>query len=472
MVLLAALAAFAADPRADAVGRYDAARAQAEAVAILGDYVRADTRNPGGRERDGIAVITDVLDGEGIGWEIREFAPGRPNLVARLPSAGRAPPVCLLHHVDVVDAEAIRWSNALGPFAGEIAPGPDGAPALWGRGALDMKSTGVAHLLAFVWLHRLRVPLDRDVVLLVTGDEEVHNAGIAAVMRRWDDLGCSHVIGEGGIGIRGALFDDQVVYPITVAEKGALWVQVTATGAPGHGSVPDADSAPWRLVRALRRLEDAEPRPRVHPAVRALLAAVGRDQGGLARLVMTNRALSRALVVPRLRANPGTAGVVGDTINVTGFGGLMQPNVVPSEVFAVLDCRILPGTTADEMLARLAAIIDDPAVRLDVITRSEAPVSPWEGDPVFDALARAMIDGRPHVVAGPMVSVASSDSVAVREAGVIAYGIGPFELDEALVRTMHGDDERIPLDELGAGVRRMFLAVLDVAAAPEADPAR
>ena len=409
MWLLAVIAALAADARADAIAGFDPARAQAEAVSILGDYVRADTRNPPGGERRGIDVLTGILDAEGIGWETREFAPGRPNLVARLDGADHQAPVCLVHHVDVVDVEAARWTNAGGPFSGEVAPGPDGLPALWGRGALDMKSTGVAHLLAFVWLHRLRVPLDRDVVFVAVGDEEVNNTGIAALVKRWSDLGCSHMIGEGGIGIRGALFDDQTVYPISVAEKGAVWVRVTATGAPGHGSAPDPASAPWRLVRALERLTAARPAPRVHPAVRELLAAVGRDEGGLARVVMTQRALVRALVVPRLRATPGISGVVVDTINVTGFGGAKQPNVVPSEVFAVLDCRILPGITSDEMLARVAKIIDDPAVRLEVIARGEAPVSAWEGDPVFDALARAMVDGRPHVVAGPMVSVASSD---------------------------------------------------------------
>lgn len=460
MWLTLALTAVAAPPAG-----FDPARAEAEAVRILADYVRADTRNPPGNEAVGVSVLTDVLDAEGIGWETREIAPGRPNLIARLPG-GDGPALCLHHHADVAEIEPSRWTH--GPLSGEIAPDAAGRVSVWGRGALDMKSTGVAHLLTLVWLHRLRVPLDRDVVLLVTADEEVHNAGIAAWARDWADVGCGTVIGEGGIGLQDALFDGQTVYPITVAEKGAVWLRLTATGAPGHGSVPDPASAPWRLVRALERLERHRPKVRVHPAVGELIAAAGRERGGAVRIVTGSRALRRALVIPQLRA-AGLGGLVTDTINVTGFGGEQQPNVVPSEVYAVLDCRVLPGTTSDALLQRITRIVDDPAVRLDVITRGEAPVSEWRGDPVFAALADAMVGGRDGVVAGPMISVASSDSAIVRELGVTAYGIGPFEIDRDALRSMHGDDEHLPVAELGAGVARMFGAVSAIVASAAPD---
>lgn len=452
------------------VERIDWTAAGDEAARALSGYIQVDTRNPPGNERAGAEYLARILRDEGIAAEVAEYAPGRAQLVARLPGTGKAPPLCLLSHIDVASAEASRWTHD--PLSGEI----DDRGRIWGRGALDMKSTGIMELMTVLLLHRQDIPLNRDLVLLASADEEEGNTGVRALAERWSEFGCSHVLNEGGVGIRDVFFPGQTVYPISVAEKGALWVQLTARGEPGHGSTPRPGQSTDRLLRAIDRVKKIRHKPDIQPPMLELLDAIGRDRGGIAGMVLRSPLLVRLLVTPKLLANPATAATITNTINITGFGGAKSPNVLPSEVWALLDIRLLPGTSSTEMLARLERTIDDPMVDLRVISTLEAEESPWD-DPLFRALATAVRDGRDRGIAvGPFISVATSDSQVIRPLGVTAYGIAPIELTRDELATMHGDDEYISTENLASGVRRLFAAIVAYAAEPTgsstaADPA-
>src|SRR5213595_3253989 len=138
----------------------------AEAVDLLRRYLTIDTTNPPGNEIAGARFLADVFDGDGLASEIVESAPGRANVRARLAGDGSLGGIVLHHHIDVVYADRRYWT--VDPFGGVVKDG-----YLWGRGALDMKSTGVAALLA---IKRARIPLKRDLILLATADEEAGSA--------------------------------------------------------------------------------------------------------------------------------------------------------------------------------------------------------------------------------------------------------------------------------------------------------
>src|SRR5690606_37459800 len=124
-------------------------------------------------------------------------------------------------------------------------------------------------------------------------------------------------------------------------------------GPPGHGSVEQDGEAPARLLEALKILDKRRPKPRMVPEIRELLRRVGAHHGGATGAVMRSRALSRWLVQPKLMAIPATRAVLTDTVHLTGMKGAVGHNVVPSTMRATLDCRLLPGTTADDVLAEL-----------------------------------------------------------------------------------------------------------------------
>ena len=434
-----------------------------EAAEFLSAYLQVDTVNPPGNETRGAEFLAAVLAREGIESEIHEFAPGRGSLVARLPGEGTEPPICLMSHIDVVTSEAGYWPEDKGPLSGVI----DEEGVIWGRGALDMKGMGAIELMAMLWIHRLGLPLKRDIVLLAVADEEIGGGGARLIAEEhWDAIGCSHMINEGGFGVRDALFDGQTVFAISIAEKGNVWVRMTAHGEPGHGSTPVPDRAPERLLDAIGKIDAREPVVAFHPALYELFYTIGLQRKGIERAAMTRPLSVRLLLKGMLLDNPATAAMITDTIQLTGLEGAHAPNVVPAEMTAIYDTRLLPGTTPEQMLAELRRLVDhDPNITFEVIQQKEGNGSPWD-DPFYLAIARHTAEGRDDAVAGPIVSVGFTDTIFFRALGVNGYGMIPFEITSEELNTMHGHRERVSVENVREGLRRLFAMVVDVSCHP------
>ena len=441
--------------------------AGAELGGVLSEYLQVDNRNPPGRETVGAEFLAGLLEAEGIPSRIIEHEPGRGSLIARLEGSGEQQPLCLLSHIDTATWDIEGWPEATGPLSGAV----DENGVVWGRGALDMKGLGAVELMTMIWLKRLGVPLTRDVVLLAVADEEVGNHGARYIAaNHWDEIGCSHMINEGGIGIQDAFFDGQTVYAISVAEKGVLWVKMIATGEPGHGSTPMPDEAPARLIEAIERLEERPVEPTWNPATYELLFNIGQTRGGPEKAALTHPSAVRSLLKGRLLGTPATAAMITNTVHLTGLEGANEPNVVPSEVAAILDCRLQPDIDPQVVLDELKSIYaDQPWIRFEVIHQLAGNGSPWD-DPFYAALVRHLEEQDPSGVAGPIVSVGFTDSIVFRPLGVRAYGIAPFSATAAELSTMHGHGERVSLQNLQRGLRVIFSAVVDVSAAEVGSP--
>jgi acetylornithine deacetylase/succinyl-diaminopimelate desuccinylase-like protein len=456
-------------PAPEGLSRYadaiDWAKAADETVAVLSEYLRVDTINPPGNETAGAAFLAAELRKDGIESTIHEFAPGRGSLVARLRATGtpEEKPLCLLSHLDVVTANAADWPEDAQPLSGVVKDG-----AVWGRGALDMKGMGALELQVMRWLKRADVPLKRDVLMLAVADEEVDNGGMHLLVDTlWGELDCGVLINEGGIGLPGLLFEGQTIFPVTVAEKGTLWLRLVASGEAGHGSTPVPGRAPGRLLAAIERLNARQPKPVIHPALYELLSRVGEHRGGLSGFVLRRRALVDLFVTGRLMSKPPTRAALTNTCQVTGFEGKgSAPNVIPSEVAAIVDCRMRPGVTPEAMKAELEALLAGlEGVRLEVTHAEPASESDWD-DPFFDALVRNLSRGRDDVVVGPAISPGFTDSNLARPKGTKAYGLVPFEIDAELLGTMHGKHERVPIAQLKRGLEVLFRAVVEASARP------
>ncbi len=436
----------------------DWALAGPETVQNLAAYLQVDTTNPPGNELRGAQFLADLLAKEGIPSQIDEFAPGRANLIARLPGSGQEKPLCLISHTDVVTAEPAFWEPGKGPLSGTIADG-----FVYGRGALDMKGMGMLEAMVLIQLKRQAVPLRRDVILLAVADEEVNSLGMQRVVdTMWDQIGCSHSVNEGGLGIQDLMFEGQTAWAISAAEKGVLWAKIIASGEPGHGSTPRPGQAPERLHAAIEALGKYKAKPNISVELYEFLRRVGVDRGGILKSLLASPGMVRSLLTGRLMGSPPTRAAITDTLNVTGYGGAHEPNVVPSEVWANLDCRLQPGTTPAQMLARLQDLTKDvPGIRFEVLSEKEANRSPWE-DPFFDALAEAMTEGKPGQVAGPVLSVGFTDSLFLRPLGVHAYGIVPFSVTQEEMKGMHGHAERVSVENVENGLRKLYRAVLKV----------
>ena len=225
-----------------------------EAVELTRGYLRVNTTNPPGGETAGTRFLAEVLDGVGIASETAESAPGRGNLVARVRGDGSLGGIVLHHHIEVVYADERYWT--VDPFGGLLKDG-----YVYGRGALDMKSTGVVQLTALLAIARARVPLKRDLIFLATADEEAGSRfgaqWIADQRPAWLD-GAEYALSELGAIHAGDASRRAPFASIVISEKTGLPLRLTARSEPGHGSMPWPETAPHRLVRALGRLLDAE----------------------------------------------------------------------------------------------------------------------------------------------------------------------------------------------------------------------
>ena len=249
-MLAAAVLSAAAQGTASAAAPPDFDAAGKEAVGLLQSYLRVDTTNPPGNERRAADFFKEIFDREGIECRIYDLGNGRANVLARLPGNGAYRPLLLLNHLDVVPAEAGRWT--VPPFSGEIRDG-----YVWGRGATDMKGTAICQLVTMLLLKRGGAPLDRDVIFLGTADEEDGKEdGVAAMVDRYrsDLRDAEYCLTEGNtISVADG---KTVAWDVDVTEKAPLWLKIVATGKAGHASIPEPEGAVARLVRALGRILD------------------------------------------------------------------------------------------------------------------------------------------------------------------------------------------------------------------------
>lgn len=427
-----------------------------ESTDILSAYLQVDTTNPPGIETNGTQFLAEILDKEGIEYAVYESSPNRGNLVARIRGSGEEQPICLLSHIDVVSVEAEKWSKP--PFSGIVEDG-----YIWGRGALDMKSMTVMELMTMLLLHRMQIPLRRDVILLAVADEEVGGEGIQFLRdNHWGDIGCSHVINEGGLGLHDMMFAGQTVYPISVGEKGNVWLKMIAMGEPGHGSTPRPNEAPVYLLDAIDRLKQRDLDPTFSLELEQLVVNIGGDKGGATGFVLRNHFLRNHLVLPKMMENPITRASLINTVHITGLGGEKQPNVVPSEVYAILDCRIQPDVDPQEFIQYLQSLVGE-HIRFEVIEARKGSISSTT-DPLFEALMYYATAGEENSVAGPVISVGFTDSNYLRPLGVQAYGFVPISLTAEEMAGFHGHNEKISIEDLEDGTRKLFSSVFAVSA--------
>jgi acetylornithine deacetylase/succinyl-diaminopimelate desuccinylase-like protein len=433
--------------------------------------VQIDTTNPPGQERAAADYLAAFFAESGIQVRVIEPAPGRANLLARLPAnrPDGSGAILLLSHMDVVPADPAAWSFA--PLSGAIRDG-----AVYGRGALDDKGHGAVFAEALALLKASDAPRRRDLVFCATADEEVFGDLGAAYMvaHHWDELGPPVVVwNEGGASSRVTNLGGLTLNGIASTEKRVLWLHLIAEGEGGHGSQPVRDAANDRLVRALERVLAWETPLRASSAVVEQMRRVGERLDfplGLALRSVDNPLLLQ-LFSGFFTGDRLTNAMLRDTISLTMLESGLKHNVIPRRARAALDIRLLPDTDAAAFLEELAAVIDDPGIRIERVEQELPEII--AGSPVDNELFRAieleMARELPGSVTVPLQTTGGTDSLYFRRRGVPAYGFLPALLDGELNRSIHGLDERLPLAELERSLR-VTTRVLERLVVPQ-DPA-
>lgn len=451
----------------DLIERVDWGAYREEAAEFLSELIRIDTTNPPGNETAAARFLLERFTKEGIPGEILEGEPGRGNFIARLTGrgGGAGPKLLFLSHTDVVPvADPSRWTHP--PFSGVIADG-----WVWGRGALDMKGQAVVEALVMFLFKRLGVEFHGELIYLAVADEE-RGGGKGAgwlLAEHPELLKVDYVINEGGgapLKLGGRIF-----YPIENVEKGVLWLELKVRGRSGHGSIPHEDNALAKAARLIDRVASYRFPKRIAPSVEKFItkvmeaiepAGAGRQA---ARAILSPgeepepAELARLLEGTPLEPNLVNA-FIRTTISPTMVRAGVKENVIPDGCELVLDCRLIPGSTREEVLAKLEELAREAGLapedlQVEVLQYHPPSESPVETD-FYRAIEKALLEELPEVEAVPFLLTGATDSRFLREAGALAYGFCPLstkmDLSERM-RLVHGDNERIDLESLELGVR-------------------
>jgi acetylornithine deacetylase/succinyl-diaminopimelate desuccinylase-like protein len=415
---------------------------------LLQTLIRFDTTNPPGNEAACVGYIRDLLTSAGIDSELIARDERRPNLIARLPGQGRAAPLLLYGHVDVVTTEFQDWTYP--PFAAEEHDG-----FIWGRGALDMKG-GVAMLVAaFLRAKVENRPLPGDVILCILSDEEAGgNYGARFMVEQHAEKfsGVRYALGEFG-GFSSTLSGHRF-YPIMVAEKQCCIVQATLHGPGGHAAFPARNGAMAHLAAFLRTLNIRRLPVHIPSTARLMietLAGVLGGQSGLALRQLLKPALTDIVLDLMGKRGESFDPLLHNTVNATIVRGGEKDNVIPSEITVTLDGRILPGFTSEDLLRELRKLVGR-NIQLSVLVQDPNPAQ--EPDMGLFATLGAILKERDHeAIPLPLLLGAVTDGRFFSRLGIQTYGFTPMLLPANwdFIDFIHAGDERIPVDALAFG---------------------
>jgi acetylornithine deacetylase/succinyl-diaminopimelate desuccinylase-like protein len=419
-----------------------------EVVDLCRHLLRIDTSNTGdlatsAGERAAAEYVAGKLGEVRVESQIRESAPGRASLVARIPGEDPSRGALLVHgHLDVVPVDASEWS--VHPFSGEIKDG-----YLWGRGAVDMKDFDAMVLAVVREWQRTGVRPPRDLVLAFTADEEAGgDYGAHFLVDHHRDLleGCTEAIGEVG-GFSYTVSDDLRLYLVQTAEKGINWLRLRARGRPGHGSMVHDDNAVTALAEAVARVGRHRFPVVVTPTVRAFLEEISELLGVELDPDDPETAIAKLGHIATI-----VGATIRNTANPTRLQAGYKDNVIPSRATATLDCRTLPGQS-ELFLDQLREVIG-PDLEVEHVQRQPAIETTFDGA-LVDAMAAALRAEDPAARPIPYMLSGGTDAKAFNRMGVRCFGFTPLRLppDLNFAALFHGIDERVPVDGLQFGVR-------------------
>jgi acetylornithine deacetylase/succinyl-diaminopimelate desuccinylase-like protein len=375
------------------------------------------------------------------------------NLVVRYRAAGTpdAKPVLFLCHMDVVEALPSDWHTDPFQFVEK-----DGY--FYGRGTQDMKDADAALVATFLRLHREGYKPRRDLILALTADEEggKFNGASWLVNEHRDLVDAAYVINPDAGGIE-LDHGHPVVADVEATEKVYADYQVTATNRGGHSSLPRPDNAIYELTTALNKLASYTFPFEMNEVTRTYFRNLTREETGpMAQDINAILATpSDSSAQARLSAQPSFNSNFRTTCVATRLSAGHANNALPQSAQAIVNCRIFPGHSPEEIRHSLIDLFADPKLTVKFVSDAgdisdSAPdrksiIPPAPIQEVFEPLTRLSQAIWPGVPVTPEMEDGASDSIYFAQAGYACYGFSAIALERDDVRA-HGQDERLPVD--------------------------
>ncbi len=423
---------------------------------IFEDLIEINTTHSTGNTTDAAKAMAERLTAAGYAEEdVRVLTPDprKGNLVVRLRGTGARRPLLLLAHLDVVEARKEDWS--VDPF---ILTEQEGY--FYGRGTTDDKAMAAIWLTNLILYRQEGFIPDRDLIVCLTADEEGGDFnGVKWLLSNHRHMiDAQYCLNEGGGGqIKNGKY---LINEVQVSEKVYQSFRLEVKNRGGHSSLPTKDNAIYHLSEGLIRLAKFDFPVKLNEGTRVFferMSAIqtGRDATDMKAAV---RLPPDVAAISRLAQSPFYNALMRTTCVATMFNAGHAENALPQTATAIVNCRILPGESPDEVLHTLIDVLADDKIGVSPIWEvTPSPPSPLVPE-IMKAIEQVTEEIWPGVPVVPTMSTGATDGLYLRNAGIPVYGVSGLFGDIDNIRA-HGKDERIGVNAFYEGQEFLYLLV-------------
>tara|TARA_X000001036_G_scaffold425807_1_gene452472 strand:- start:974 stop:2473 length:1500 start_codon:yes stop_codon:yes gene_type:complete len=356
-------------------------------------------------------------------------------------------PILLMAHMDVVPVEnQDSWTNF--PFSGKI----DG-DYVWGRGAIDDKSSLIAILESLELLLYSGFTPNRDIYIAIGHDEE--NSGrngnkLISESLRNEGVYFDMVLDEGSVLTEGIISGvEKPLAVIGIAEKGYVSIELTCNYGSGHSSMPDKETTIGKLSKAIVKIERNSMPSKLTSPVKKFFSFIGPEMSFQNRFLLSNSSFFSASILSKLNEDPITSAMVSTTAAPTIIKGGIKSNVLPSMARAVINYRIRQGDSVNKVLKHVEMIINDKDISVKVLNddlRAEPSKVSNPESPEFNIIHKTINEIFGDVIVAPGMILATTDSRHYQKIAKNIYRFMPIQMTSDDLSMVHGTNEKISID--------------------------
>ena len=376
-------------------------------------------------------------------------------------------PIAMLSHMDVVPVSP----GTEGDWAYPAFSGHNDGEFIWGRGAMDMKNHLICVMEAVETLLEEGFAPERDVYLCFGDNEEILGyelSGARHLAMALEARGVTRLestLDEGGamlpVQVKGIL--EGVLAGVGVAEKGHCDIEVSVNAKGGHASQPPNHTALGELAEVIRRLEKHQFKAKMTPLMSNIIDSAGRRLPYWLRIFAVNHKLLRPVLLAVMKKIPPAACMVRTTTAVTQAVGSPAPNVLPQKASVVVNMRMMPGTTTEDLVAHIKKVARNKNVEVKVLQTNEASKYSSTDSKSFEAIRRLVTNLHPDAILAPFLVMGGTDTIKYDAMSEHCYRFSPFLAPVELLLCTHATDERLPVAAIGEGVRFFKYYIKDAA---------
>lgn len=422
-----------------------------EIVNLLSEMIQINTIT--GTEKPLGLYLTKWVEETDLSLRIFTDQDSAYNFMASLyPLSDNKPNYVFMGHIDVVPADEPDWRYP--PFSGKIQDG-----FIWGRGAIDDKGPVSMMIMALKRFSKkyghLNLPYNLS-VLVLSGEELYGDNGAKIIVDHYiHEINPVAMFGEGGSGMIEIIpsYPDVAVFGMSINEKVPLWLKVEAKAkSSGHSAAEAELYAAKSLIKSLLRIIDSTRPIKFDKLSKKMFKELGRMEGGFKGFMIRNSYKWYAWPIMKSYFSEGGPFniLVSCSINVTEIRTESTScNSIPQSAHAILDCRLLPGMSQKNFLAKMRLLTGN---KVDIsIIHSGVHAEDSPVNESFKLMEKALLHNFENAKVAPFLFPASSDNNYFRALKIPVYGITPMVTTDDIMQRIHNSNERMPIDQLLKG---------------------